>query len=243
MLMSRRAVAGEQVILRTGGGLPVVQAAPTNLLRNSLFTFDIPEGGSTAPIGWGCQNVIDAAQRGSYFVDFWEGRAALRLLRTDATAYGRTGCEQVPELDVSQYRYLELQATFAINYQSLQNCGVEGTECPMMLFVYFTDINGGNQQWYQGLFYNYVPQSTSYPTQCTSCGTGLEHLPIGQSVWFTYESGNLFDRFPDAQRPQFINKVQFYASGHQYDVYVSELALYAENRAVPETDQIPASDQ
>jgi hypothetical protein len=235
---NRRVVSGEQAILRTGGETPASADAPTNLLRNGLFTFDIPDGQAVAPLGWGCTRTSDAFPLGEYLVDEWLGRRALRLIRTEGTSTSKTGCEQVLELNIDQYTYLELQVTFAIHYQSLQNCGILGSECPMMLLIYFTDIQGITQQWYQGLFYNYVPQSASYPTQCINCGTGLEHLAISQDVWFTYESGNLFARFPAEQRPQFINKIQFYASGHTYDVFVSELALYAANPAVPETGQL-----
>jgi hypothetical protein len=235
---NRRAVAGEQVILRTGSEQPVVQQAPTNLLRNGLFTFDIPEGQTRAPIGWACVNPADDSPRGSYFADAFMGRPAFRLFRQAATTTSRTGCYQEVQIDVSSYTFLELQVTFAVESQSLQNCGVKGSECPMMLFITFTDAEGITFDWYQGLFYNYVPDATNYPLVCQTCGARYEHQLIAQGVWYTYESGNLFDRFLDSQRPQFVNIVTFDASGHQYNVFVSEVALYADSRTTPETGQI-----
>jgi hypothetical protein len=44
-------------------------------------------------------------------------------------------------------------------------------------------------------------------------------------VWYTYDSGNWFNLLPPGKRPVAISNVQFYASGHQYDVYVGEVAL------------------
>jgi hypothetical protein len=215
----------------------VVQEAPTNLLRNGLFTFDIPEGGATAPIGWGCSATAEQTPSGTYHGDEWMGRTALRLLRTEGTATSKTGCEQRPELDVSQFNYLELKSTFVLNYQSLQNCGIDGSECPLMFFIIFTDAEGITHEWSQGIFYNQVAQ-TSDPSVCLSCGMRSNHLPISEQVWFTYESGNLLDLFPDEQRPQYINRVQFYAKGHRYDVFVSEVALYASRLANIPTQQL-----
>jgi hypothetical protein len=239
---NRRAIKGQQAILRTGGSEPVVQDAPINLLRNGLFTFDIPEGQTYAPLGWVCENPADDSPYGSYFADAFMGRPAFRLFRQAATTTSRTGCYQEVQIDVSNYTYLELQATFALDYQSLQNCGIEGTECPMMLFITFTDAQGDVHPWYQGLFYNYLPQSTNYPLVCQGCGAGYEHLPIAEDVWFTYESGNLITRFPIEDRPEIINIVKFNAAGHQYNVFVSELALYAGSQAIPQTDQLPDTD-
>jgi hypothetical protein len=235
---NRRAIAGEQVILRTRTEQPVVQQGNTNLIRNGLFTFDIPEGQTRAPIGWACENPADDSPRGSYFADAFMGRPAFRLFRQTATTTSRTGCYQEIQIDVSQYSYLELQATFAVDFQSLQNCGIAGSECPMMFFITFTPAEGDSFDWYQGLFYNYLPESTNYPLVCQSCGAGYEHMLMAKGVWFTYESGNLLDRFPPEQRPQFVNIVKFNAAGHQYNVFVSEVALYANRRTTPETGQI-----
>jgi hypothetical protein len=153
------------------------------------------------------------------------------LLRTDgAASHGQTGCYQIlatdPGIDVQEYTFLELQTTFLINYQSLSVCGVDGSECPVMLFVYYTDINNVPRQWYQGFYYNSQSQ-TIYPPTCITCGQSYEHRRIGERVWYTFESGNLMSRFAPGERPAYIQRVVFYASGHQYDVFVSEISLLA----------------
>jgi hypothetical protein len=226
---NRLVLGGEQAILRTGGNVPIVSAAPINLLENGLFTFEIvpAEEGNLLPQRWACFRVSEAPPTGDWQIDKWQGRPALRLiLDADATTTSRTGCRQTVGIDVTEYSLLELKATFLLNFQSLQNCGQDGTECPMMLFVKYTDINGIQRSWSQGIFYNFDPQS-SYPLICRTCATTNEHRQISEQVWYTYESGNLFNRLPPEERPASIEQVEFYASGHQYDVFVSEIALFA----------------
>jgi hypothetical protein len=234
---NRRAISGEQIILRTGSDSPAGSTVPTNLIRNGLFTFDIPEGATSAPIGWACQVESNDSPLGTYTVDEWMGRRALRFVRLEGSQSSTTRCRQDLELNVSQYNFLELQVTFSINFQSLQNCGIDGSECPLMLFLFFTDANGDTHEWSQGLFYWQVLQSSD-PTYCQSCPIRNEHLPTGQSVWFTYESGNLIGRFSDEQRPEFINFVRLDAKGHQYDVFISEVAIIASSQAVIPTSQL-----
>lgn len=224
---------GEQAILRTGANLPLVTNAPKNLLENGLFTLEVSStgGDEVLPKHWACFRRFDAPPSGNWFADAWEGRPALRLVRSDnATTNGETGCLQVlapaPGLDVSDYSLLELKATFLLNFQSLQNCGQVGSECPMMLLIDYTDINGNDRSWTQGVFYNFDPQSP-WPLICQTCGSINDHLQISDRVWYTYESGNLINRIPAEQRPAYIKQVEFYASGHEYDVFVGEMALYA----------------
>lgn len=236
---NRRAIDGQQVILRIGSGEPVVQDSPTNLIRNGLFTFDISDNMTTAPIGWGCLATSNELPAGAYRVDQWMERRALRLIRTEGIATSQTGCEQSLELDVSGYNFLELRATFAINYQSLQNCGIDGSECPLMFFIGFTDFDGVIREWNQGIFYNQVSNANA-PTVCQTCGMRNDHMPISEQVWFTYESTNLLDRFTEEERPRFVNYIRFQARGHQYDVFVSEVALVASNMVIP---RIPSTTE
>lgn len=220
---------GEQAILRTGANVPIVSAAPVNLLENGLFTFEVDsvEEGELIPQRWACFSRKEGLPRGEWSTDTWQGRPALRLIRSEnATTNGQTGCFQIVETDVTEYSLLEIKATFLLNYQSLQNCGQDGSECPMMLFVDYTDITGNQHTWSQGIFYNFDPQST-FPLICQTCGTTNEHRQISEQVWYTYESGNLFNRLPPEEHPVSIERIQFYASGHQYDVFVSEMALFA----------------
>ncbi|MGJ3240492.1 MAG: hypothetical protein ACFE0Q_17420 [Anaerolineae bacterium] len=239
---NRFAIAGEQATLLTGSNLPVVTSAPVDLVNNGLFAFDIipnAEGQLQIPPQWGCFNAFEQPPSGSWFSDHWQGRSSIRLLREVGDATSRTGCSRWLDVPVDNYSFLELQATFTLNYQSLINCGFTGSECPLMIFIDYLDTNGNRHSWYQSFFYNYDPQNPA-PLVCQECARPYEHRPIAEQVWYTYESGNLFSRLPDEERPARILELRFYASGHRYDVFVSEMSLFAgTQRAIVPTDNVP----
>ncbi|MBI5669783.1 MAG: hypothetical protein HZC41_17435 [Chloroflexi bacterium] len=203
-----------------------------NLLQNSTFqdTIDVPsDSGDLQPVTtvWRCTNQQDSPPRGSYRTERKDGRVVLRFVRADnATSHGETRCLSYFDQngrDVSSYDFLEVRASFNINYQSLPACGREGSECPLMLQVDYIDQNGRPQTWYHGFYY--LPQQEGFPLSCSSCRQ--EHDRINEKSWYTYESGNLFALLGPSQIPKAILNVQFYASGHQYDVSVGEVSLLA----------------
>jgi hypothetical protein len=217
-----------------------ISIADINLVTNSTFQdiFVPPDNGdgSTPALaqGWGCYDKPGSTPAGAYKPELKDGRLVMRLLRADnATSNGETGClgylNPPSGKDVSSYDYLSLRATMYINYQSLSACGEQGSECPMMLRLNFRDEKGDEHRWYHGFyaFVAFVDPQRNVPFQCNSCSQ--EHEFINEKVWYTYDSENLFTLIPPDQRPKTIISVQFYASGHQYDVYVGEVALLAGN--------------
>lgn len=239
---NRQAVAGEQATLLVGTNLPVVTQSPINLINNGLFSFDIannPETGQLQiPSQWGCFNNFDAPPSGEWYADTWQGRSSIRLIREIGDRNGETGCTHWLDVSVEEYSFLELRATFAINLQSLVNCGFVGSECPMMIFVDYLDANNQPRTWYQGLFENFDPDNPA-PLVCQTCVEVYEHRPIAGQVWYTYESGNLFSRLLEEKRPTRILEVRFYASGHRYDVLVSEMSLFAGTEQVTNVPNFP----
>lgn len=227
-------------------GRPPVTAPPRiNLIDHGLFVFDALnttyDGNIRMPTHWGCANAKKDLPSGQYIVTEWKGRTSLQLLRSNnATTNGETRCKQpyFPELDLSGYTFLELETTFLINYQSISECGIEGSECPLMIHLVYTDTNGVSREWYQGFYALFDPLYESYKSRCASCIQ--DHQQINEKVWYTYESGNLFNVLPAEARPASINRIEFYASGHQYDVYVGEISLFAGSQeAVPPDGTAP----
>lgn len=214
---------------------PEINLVPTRveLVENSTFA-DVAiaaEDDDTTqilPLAWGCANGPNNMPRGSYGVDLLDGRRALRLVRgNDADSHGATFCKQVfgpgqSGLEVRDYANLNLRASVYINYHSLSACGTEASECPLTLKMDYIDINGIARQWFHG-FYSFFNPQLEYPLRCSSCT--LDHEIINEKAWYLYDSGNLFALLPPDQRPRSILNVQFYASGHQYDVYVGEVSL------------------
>ncbi len=203
-----------------------------NLLQNSTFE-DIftPSGGDitqSVTQGWACTNGANEGPRGSYQPEMQDGRFVLRMLRAEgATTHGETRCGRWwPQegYNVTGFSGLILRASFNIQYQSLNACGIDGSECPLMLRGDYIDEQGTPHFWVHGFYYA-LDEQLNYPLFCSSCS--LEHERVKEKAWYTYDSGNFLALFPPGERPAAILNVQFYTSGHQYDVFVGELALLA----------------
>jgi hypothetical protein len=224
-------VAGQGVI-DTETGAFEARAGYVDLLQNSNFTYLSPTVGSGDAqellAGWVCNNDPTDDPPGSYRSQMFDGVMGLRLERfNDAVSHGRTSCVQTfgqsgLDLVANDFDYLALRATFSIQFQSLNACGIEGSECPLMLRVDYIDQNGQAQKWYHG-FLSVNDEQLAYPLQCNSCRQAHEF--INPKTWYTFDSANLFALLPPDQRPVKILAVWFYASGHQFDVQISEIAL------------------
>jgi hypothetical protein len=208
-----------------------------NLISNATFEAAPVEGFSASqPLlpaieTWNCSDRTLHSPTGIFEQVFFEGRYTLRVFRGIGTeTHGETGCSQLfgPSgqvgLRVDSYETLELRTTFYVQGHSLDACGVQGSECPMMLQMDYVDENGRPNRWFQG-FYGQLTSRLDYPLTCVSCSR--DHKRVNDRVWHTYESGNLFALLPEGARPASILNVRFYASGHDYDVYVGDLSLLA----------------
>lgn len=240
---NRLVTAGAAAILLAERPDPFVDQTAINLLDNASFSFALNNHSETTlPLFWQCSNAADDVPRGTYQADVWQSRVSLRFVRgDDADSHGETTCEQVlaeDKRDVAGFSHLELQTTFLINFQSLTECGAQGSECPLMLFIDYVDVSGQEREWYKGFYHSRDPQF-GYPLRCASCAQ--PHTQINEQVWYTYSTGNLIALLPENERPQQINSVRFYASGHQYDVFVSEVLLLADRREIvpPSENLIP----
>jgi hypothetical protein len=144
-------------------------------------------------------------------------RNAVRFTRrAEDGAPNRAGVTQVVDRDVQGYEALTLRFDTKLMYQSVPGGGYLATEYPMMADIFYTDIYGKDLHWYQGLYYQDLPEGSTYLPP-----TG-EKIPLG--IWYTYESPNLYELLGET-RPARINSITLYASGHDYDSLVSNVAL------------------
>jgi phosphotransferase system HPr-like phosphotransfer protein len=243
--------------IRTGQpNIEVVQNPLINLVQNSTFSEELflVEENRNYPDIWRCGNVPGSAPSGMISTTQAEGRQALQLVRGPTETHGETYCEQgvIPSEDVSpnwidvrNYNYLSLKTSFFINYQSLNRCGQQGSECPLMVRIDYVapPLEEGEEPRSLALIYGFyavnnlnplpidcsgIPdciQPADWPYFCQSCKQ--EHIFIREKQWYTYSTGNIL---PTLQfKPEYITNVRLYASGHQYDVRVSELSLFAGN--------------
>ncbi|MGQ9767100.1 MAG: FecR domain-containing protein [Anaerolineae bacterium] len=146
-----------------------------------------------------------------------ERRRAVRFSRREEDGVpNRVGIIQTVNRDVQNYDSLTLELDLKIRYQSVPGGGERATEYPVMIDLFYTDVYGKDLHWYQGF---YSPYQTLPPNYLPPTG---ETVPLG--IWYTYESPNLFELL-SATRPAQINSINIYATGHDYESLVANVAL------------------
>lgn len=236
---------GYQAVSSSDYSEVVLSSIYTDLLSNTIFPEDSEINGSpdeTAADLWVCTSGENDNPRGDYGTELIEGRIALRLVRGDETTenHGETRCIKwfgQNRFSLDGYDYVALHATFNINEHSLNACGVAGSECPLMLQLDYIDVEDEGRRWFYGFYSR--DSLPGYPLRCNTVTCVQDHQQINPQSWFTFDSGNLFDLFRQNQLPlpKSIVSVHFYASGHQYDVYISDLALLVGQNTQTNTDE------
>lgn len=214
---------------------------PMDLLLNSDFVSAAPSPDPalpSLPMGWACShnNVEPTAPRGVFNLISVDGRQALSLTRGGgAQSNGETVCQQGLQAgevwqDISAYSSLSIQSTFYIESQSLAACGYLGSECPLMLRLDYLKRDPETGALVRGDlvygFYTLPDYTGTYPTTCSTCRQS--HVRVQPHTWFSFDSGNILALFTPSERPVALSRVRFYASGHEYDVKVSRMAVLVE---------------
>lgn len=214
-----------------------VRRSSVNLVQNALFE----EGGAEAslPVGWGCNNIIDPVYdaegnsipqpRGVYERTTFQGRLALHIRRiaNQPLNHGETFCEQPLNISVDGYQRLVIRTNFYVVDHSVPGCGQQASECALMLRVKYRgadDPENVIREWIHG-FYTFYDDTTGWRLRCDTCT--LDHERINKGTWYTFESENLMEVPIDFQnrRPIEIVNIRFYSSGHQYEVYVTDVSI------------------
>ncbi len=203
--------SGERTEVARGAGPAVPVSAALNLILNGSF-----EGRISPP--WQQFTEVPAGLLPGEMTIVEDGqRSAVQFTRrVEDGAPNRVGVLQVVDRDVQGYDSLLLRFDMKLIYQSVPAGGYLATEYPVMVDVFYTDIYGKDLHWYQGFYYLDLPPGSTYLPP-----TG-EKIPLG--IWYTYESPNLYDLLRET-RPARINSISLYASGHDYESLVSNVAL------------------
>lgn len=230
-----------------------IEPAPVNLLENGAL--QVQQTGETIAVpGWSCAyHTANNLPSGRYFRAVApDGRQALRLTRGEnATNNGEVGCtQQLAEepggfgAEVSDYDYIALQATVRIESESLDQCGQEATECSLMLELnWLPDVPEGSttqpgvvRRTFLGV-YARDDATFNWRNRCDECLT--DHTRIYDQVWYTFDTGNLLNILPPALHPEYIQSVRFYASGHNFDVYIDSIGLIVDQNPPQNFEEIP----
>ncbi len=211
--------AGRQVTINSGERSSVIAGGPPDLPVPAALNLVLNgklEGRLSPP--W--QEVVKVGAglvAGKITQQSADQRQVVRFSRrTEDGAHNEVGLKQDINRDVQGYDSMSLRLDVKLLYQSVPGGGYLASEYPMMVDIAYTDIYGKDLHWYQGFYYmDLPPESTWAPPYG-------EKAP--QDIWYSYESLNLFDLLKDT-RPARINSITLYASGHDYDSMVSDVAL------------------
>ncbi len=198
-------LTGAQRTIAQSGNLPLeVLPAARNLLSNGDFRRPVEEGWEVYFYEAGTvQTTTDA------------GRPAARFFR-EGVGHAEVGIRQQLNYDVRDFTSLILHLSVQVRNQSLNGCGMAGSECPIIVRIDYRDVHGGDKVWYHG-FYGVPPAANDYLYWWS------ELIPL--QAWVTYDSENLMASDPP---PALIKSVTIYASGHTFDALVAEVELLAQ---------------
>jgi hypothetical protein len=139
---------------------------------------------------------------------------AIRFVREGSSNnHGETGVVQQVNKHVDDYLSLNLSLYVEIANQSLSGGGEQSSEFPLIARVDYTDRSGGQRHWTQGFF-------CQNPAQFNI----MNGTPIPCNAPVPYE----VDLKEVLYQPLRIDSIKIYASGWDWDVYVSQVELIAE---------------
>lgn len=217
-------VAAERAVLRLEGA-PVGPLPPQrNLIQNGDFR---QRWEHWVRLAW---NVEHADQPdGTLDIVQTAGQAGLRASRA-GQGHADVGIRQVINQDVTDYETLLFEIDLRILEQTLGVCGTVGSECPVMVFIEYEDVNGNAQVWHQGFFAAGQIGQQGTPDVCMSCSPPrLEHYQVPPGQFAFYRA----DLIAELQRkgippPRRIKSIRLIASGHGFTVEVLNVGLIVE---------------
>ncbi len=230
---------------------PRVEIRPgfMNLLKDENFSRLQQGAASSEDIAWTCDHGPSDNPAGIHEILNVNGLESLRFLRgAGVTSHGENFCVQQfgqRGLDLNEFDldYLSIRVSFFVEHASLGSCGTHGSECPLMLRMDYLNeeyfVSPQDQQlsetgvravppgsdaikWRHGFF---THTREEWPMRCDTCIQ--DHELIHDKTWYVYESPNLLTLFSPDPPPEVIVGLWIYASGHEYDVRVRDVALLA----------------
>lgn len=221
---------GDPLILEEGErGLASLNEAPTGPLdapqdivvngdfRNAITASPITQGPlAEGWVAYNDQGGDGGEVDGSAEVVVADGRRSVRFYRTESNNnHGETGIRQTLNKLVAPFDSLKLRLDAKLIYQSLSGGGQLSSEFPLMVRVNYKDIYGNDNHLVRGVYYR-------NPAGYHINETGQQ---IPRDTWVQIEIPDLKEEMQD---PMIITSVQIYASGWDYESFVSEVGLIAE---------------
>lgn len=157
------------------------------------------------------------------------GESMLHIIR-DGSGHADVKVRQPINQDVTDFTSLSLQLTFRIAGQSLDVCGIQGSECPIFVRLNYIDQLGSKRTWQHGFYAQGNVVAGDTPDTCEFCSvvqSAHDLVALGQVQFYDVD---LLDALARQSVPPIsrIESVELVASGHSFEVEVLEVALLAE---------------
>ena len=143
-------------------------------------------------------------------------RQTFHILRSGSNQSSAiTGIIQTVNKEVSDFRTIRLTGDIRVHLQNLSGGGILSSEYPLILRMKYRDVYGSEAEWVHGFYFQ---NASGNPTNNSEL--------VLQDVWIPFESGNLFETLDP--KPFYITQLTIYASGWDYDSYISAVRLIVE---------------
>lgn len=212
----------------TVAGLNAPPAGPfpaeQNLIKNGDFTLPLTDT-------WQLDTRPPADPNedpGNATVTTVNGRRTVDLSRT-GNNWGHVGLTQLINRDVQGLTSLRLNMDIQIDNQNLHNCGLQGTECPLIVKINYVDVGGGPHEWLQGFYWYLDPNPANGLTYCLTCyPIQYTHIKWPFGAWQTYTSDDLLQQFANSGTlAATIKSITIYGEGHTFESQFTDVQLLA----------------
>lgn len=157
------------------------------------------------------------------------GELRLEIVR-EGVGHADLWIRQTLQEDVTDLSSLNLALTFRIVSQSLDVCGVKGSECPLFIRINYIDENGVSQTWQHGFYASGEVVDGTTPDACISCAvvqSKHERVPPLQDYFYEVDLRTELAR-QGFLPPRFIESLELGASGHSFEVEIVSVDLLAQ---------------
>ncbi len=205
----------------TADGVGDIYVGARDLLSNRNGSFEAPLDDSwTVYRDW-----FDASEDGGAVLQAQLGdEERIVTFERAGVSHAETGIRQEINQDIREAKSLRIRARVRISTQTLPVCGSVGTECPIMIRIYYVDQESGSvREWLQGF---YFMEGDNEPF-CQICRDWKpEQIRVPQDVWYDYESPDLLPLLRAQQTvPAAIQSIEIYASGWTYGSSIDDIAI------------------
>lgn len=154
------------------------------------------------------------------------GESVLYVVR-EGSGHADVKVRQSVNQDVADFTSLDLQLTFRVVGQSLDVCGIQGSECPVFVRVNYIDQFGSKRTWQHGFYAQGIAGTDETPDTCVFCSvvqSSHDLVTLGQVQFYDVDLVEALAR-QSVPPISFVESVELVVSGHSFEVEIVEVAL------------------